>query len=353
MMSSTNQSAPAEAVDPGQAAMLARIKTAREAVLNELQKRVVGQRAPMEQLLTAMFANGHCLIQGPLASAKTVLVASIARVMDLEFKRIQFTPDLMPADISGTEILEEDTAGHRVTKFVRGPVFTNVLMADEINRTPPKTQAALLEVMQERQVTLGGKTHALPKPFYVLATQVTMEQDGTYPLPEAQQDRFMFAIRMEELPEADEVAVVRQTTGAARAELRKVVSGADLIAFNAAIRTVILPPALGQYIVDLVAGSRPNSPGAPDFVNDYIVWGAGLRASQNISLGAKSLAAQDGRSAVGLDDIRRVIHPVLRHRIGLSFRAEVDHVSIDDIIRRLIDAVPAPVVPNDPSRRGT
>lgn len=352
-MSSTNHVAPAEAAEPGQAALLARIKTARKAVLDELQKRVVGQRAPMEQLLTALFAGGHCLIQGPLASAKTALVSAVARVMDLDFKRIQFTPDLMPADISGTEILEEDTSGHRVTKFVRGPVFANVLMADEINRTPPKTQAALLEVMQERQVTLGGKTHALPEPFYVLATQVTMEQEGTYPLPEAQQDRFMFAIRMEDLPEADEVAVVRQTTGAVRAELNKVVSGADLIAFKAAIRTVALPPALGAYIVDLVAASRPNMPGVPDFVNDYVVWGAGLRASQNISLAAKSLAAQDGRPAVALDDIRRVIHPVLRHRIGLSFRAEVDHVSIDDIIRRLSEAVPPPATPDAPTRRGT
>ena len=340
-MSSTGQPAPAggEAL---QAATLERIKTARDAVLGELQKVVVGQRTPMEQLLTALFARGHCLIQGPLASAKTILVSSVARVMALEFKRIQFTPDLMPADISGTEILEEDTSGHRVMKFVKGPVFTNILMADEINRTPPKTQAALLEVMQERQVTLGGRTHALPDPFFVLATQVTLEQEGTYPLPEAQQDRFMLAIRMEDLPEDDEVAVVRRSTGAVRAELGKVISGQDLMAFNAAIRSVALPPALGQYIVDLVAASRPNGAGAPDFVRDYIVWGAGLRASQNIALAAKSLAAQHARGTVDLADIRGVIHPVLRHRIGLSFRAEVDRVTIDDIIRRLIETVPAP-----------
>jgi MoxR-like ATPase len=322
--------------------MLPRIQAARGAVLAELQKVIVGQRAPMEQLLTAMFARGHCLIQGPLASAKTVLVASIARVMDLEFKRIQFTPDLMPADISGTEILEEDGSGHRVTKFVRGPVFTNVLMADEINRTPPKTQAALLEVMQERQVTLGGKTHPLPSPFFVLATQVTIEQEGTYPLPEAQQDRFMFSVRMEDLPEADEIAVVRRTSGAAHAVLQKVLSGADLLAFHAAVRQVALPEKLGEYIVALVGASRPGDASAPDFVKDYIVWGAGLRASQNIALGAKSLAAQEGRSTVAANDIQRVIHPVLRHRIGLSFRAEVDHVSVDDIIQRLIKAVPAP-----------
>jgi MoxR-like ATPase len=341
-MSSANPSASATGAEAGLPATLARIKAAREALLGELQKAVIGQRTPMEQLLTAMFARGHCLIQGPLASAKTILVASVARVMDLQFKRIQFTPDLMPADISGTEILEEDTSGHRVMKFVRGPVFANVLMADEINRTPPKTQAALLEVMQEHQVTLGGTTHPLPEPFFVLATQVTIEQEGTYPLPEAQQDRFMFSLRMEDLPEDEEVAVVRQSTGAARAELRKVIGGADLIAFNAAIRQVTLPPALGQYIADLVGASRPSDAAAPDFVKDYIVWGAGLRASQNIALGAKSLAAQEARDTVRIEDIRRVIYPVLRHRIGMSFRAEVDGVSIDDIIKRLIEAVPAP-----------
>ncbi len=328
--------------DSGLATMLPRIQAARAAVLAELQKVVVGQRVPMEQLITAMFARGHCLIQGPLASAKTILAASVSRVMDLEFKRIQFTPDLMPADISGTEILEEDNAGHRVTKFVRGPVFANVLMADEINRTPPKTQAALLEVMQERQVTLGGKTHPLPEPFFVLATQVTIEQEGTYPLPEAQQDRFMFSVRMEDLPEDDEVAVVRRTSGAVHATLQKVINGADLMAFHAAVRQVALPEKLGAYIVELVSASRPGDAAAPDFVKDYIVWGAGLRASQNIALGAKSLAAQEGRATVSANDIKRVIHPVLRHRIGLSFRAEVDHVSVDDIIRRLIEAVPAP-----------
>jgi MoxR-like ATPase len=327
------------------AAMLPSVRAAREAVLAELQKVIVGQRLPMEQLVTAMFARGHCLIQGPLASAKTLLAASVARVMDLDFKRIQFTPDLMPADISGTEILEQDDSGRRATRFVCGPVFTNVLMADEINRTPPKTQAALLEVMQERQVTLGGRTYALPSPFFVLATQVTIEQEGTYPLPEAQQDRFMFSIRMEELSEEDEIAVVRRTSSAARATPRKVLGGSDLPAFQAAVRQVALPAELGAYIVDLVGASRPGDAAAPDFIRDYVVWGAGLRAGQNIALGAKSLAAQNGRATVAPEDIRRVIHPVLRHRLGLSFRAEVDRVTADDIIRRLIGAVPAPAVP--------
>jgi MoxR-like ATPase len=323
-------------------AALDRIQKAREAVLAELRKVIVGQQAPMEQLLTAMFARGHCLIQGPLASAKTILVASVARVMDLEFKRIQFTPDLMPADISGTEILEQDDSGHRVAKFVRGPVFTNVLMADEINRTPPKTQAALLEVMQERQVTLGGHTHPLPEPFFVLATQITMEQEGAYPLPEAQQDRFMFSIRMEELAESDELAVVRRTTSAEQAELHKVVGAADLMAFSGTIRSITLPPALGQYIVDLVAATRPADPSAPAFVREYVVWGAGLRASQNIALAAKSRAAQNGHRTVDIEDVRAVVHPVMRHRIGLSFRAEVDRITIDEIIRRVLAHVPAP-----------
>ncbi|MBN2711477.1 MAG: MoxR family ATPase [Planctomycetes bacterium] len=321
---------------------LTRIQQARDAVIAELKKGIVGQEVPMRHLITAMFAGGHCMIQGPLASAKTVLVASLAKVMELDFKRIQFTPDLMPADISGTEILEEDDTGHRVSKFVRGPVFTNVLMADEINRTPPKTQAALLEVMQEKQVTLGGQTHPLPKPFFVLATQVSMEQEGTYPLPEAQQDRFMFSIRMDYLAEEEEMEVVKRSTGAEQSELSMVIKGEDLIDFSKTVRAVKLPPELGAYIVDIVANSRPTEEGAKDFVKEYVVWGAGLRASQNISLAAKSSAAQDGRDTVTMEDIANVIHPVLRHRIGLSFRAEVDRVSVDDLIERLLKETPLP-----------
>jgi MoxR-like ATPase len=263
--------------------------------------------------------------------------------VNLSFKRIQFTPDLMPSDISGTEILEEDeTTGHRFTKFVQGPVFSNIVMADEINRTPPKTQAALLEVMQEKQVTLGGTTHPLPQPFYVLATQISMEQEGTYPLPEAQQDRFMLSVVMDYLPENDEVAVVRYSTGSARTALQKVIDGPDLLVFAKAVRDVALPAALGQYIVDVVASSRPTASGCPDFVKSYVAWGAGLRASQNIALAAKSFAAQAGRPVVAIDDIRRSIVPVMRHRIGLSFRAEVDRVSVENIIERLVQAKPAP-----------
>src|ERR1700743_1469945 len=252
-------------------AQLARIKEAKQAILNELRKLVIGQEEPLNQILIGMFAGGHLMLQGPPGTAKTLAIVSIARVMNLDFKRIQFTPDLMPSDISGTEILEEDqTTGHRVTKFVQGPVFCNLIMADEINRTPPKTQAALLEVMQERQVTIGGTTHALPKPFYVMATQISMEQEGTYPLPEAQQDRFMLSIMMNYLPDEQEIEVVRRSTGSVRPELHCVITGEELLAFTQTVRRVKLPPQIGQFIVDLTAATRPTVEGAPDFVKDYV-----------------------------------------------------------------------------------
>jgi len=324
-------------------AVLDRVKSARLAILKELRKLIVGQDEAIDQVLVAMFAGGHGMIQGPPGTAKTILIASVAKVMDLSFKRIQFTPDLMPSDISGTEILEEDrTTGHRFTKFVKGPVFSNIVMADEINRTPPKTQAALLEVMQEHQVTIGGKTYPLPSPFYVLATQISMEQEGTYPLPEAQQDRFMLSIQMGYLGQDQEVCVVRQSTGAGKVQLQKVIGGEDLLAFTQAVRDVVLPPRLGRYIVDLVAASRPVGDAVPAFIREYVAWGAGLRASQNIALSAKSAAAQDGRGEAVLEDVRKAIVPVLRHRIGLSFRAEVDRVSVEKIIEKLVAAVPEP-----------
>ncbi len=322
---------------------LARIKYAREAILNELRKLVVGQEEPLNQILIGMFAGGHLMIQGPPGTAKTLAIVSVAKVMNLDFKRIQFTPDLMPSDISGTEILEEDqTTGHRVTKFVQGPVFCNLIMADEINRTPPKTQAALLEVMQERQVTIGGYTHALPKPFYVMATQISMEQEGTYPLPEAQQDRFMLSIMMNYLPDDQEVEVVRNSTSAAKVVLERVIEGSELLEFVSAVRQVTLPPQIGQFIVDLTFATRPTVAGCPDFVKEYVAWGAGLRASQNIALASKSAAALAGRDTVTIADVRSVIVPVLRHRIGLSFRAEVDRVSIEDLIQRIISITPEP-----------
>ena len=343
MSDSPKTAAPGHTKGPDPA-MLEAIKASREAIVGELRKTIVGEDEPIDQVLIAMFAGGHAMIQGPSGTAKTVLIASLAEVMDLEFKRIQFTPDLMPSDISGTEILEEDkTTGRRFAKFVKGPVFSNIVMADEINRTPPKTQAALLEVMQEKQVTLGGQTYPLPQPHYVLATQITQEQEGTYPLPEAQQDRFMLSIAMTYLPEDDEVTVVRQSTGAGKVRLEKVMDGRGLIAMTQAVRDVALPLTLGRYIVNLVTASRPTVEGAPDFIKEYVSWGAGTRASQNIALAAKSAAALDGRSVLGADDVRKAIVPVLRHRIGLSFRAEVDRVDVDEIIRRLVETVPEPV----------
>jgi MoxR-like ATPase len=249
----------------------------------------------------------------------------------------------MPSDISGTEILEADqVTGHRVTKFVKGPVFCNLLMADEINRTPPKTQAALLEVMQEKQVTIGGTTHALPKPFYVMATQISMEQEGTYPLPEAQQDRFMLSVLMDYLPDEQEAIVVRQSTSSHRVVLGKIIDGAELAGFVGAVRGVTLPPHLGEFIVNLTSATRPGVAGCPDFVKEYVSWGAGLRASQNLALASKSAAALEGRSVVEFEDVRHVIKPVLRHRIGLSFRAEVDRVTIEDLIQRIVATVPKP-----------
>jgi len=324
-------------------AMLERLRAAREALVREIRKVVVAEDEALDQALVAMFAGGHCLIQGPPGTAKTLLVTSLARAMNLSFKRIQFTPDLMPSDITGTEILEEDRAsGRRVAKFAKGPVFSNVVMADEINRTPPKTQAALLEVMQERQVTVGGRTYPLPRPFFVLATQSSLEREGTYPLPEAQQDRFMLAITMKYLSEDDEVAVVRGSTGPAGAAINPVLGAEELLEFARVVRGVRLPESLGRYVVDLVAASRPRSEGADKFVKEYVAWGAGLRASQNIVLGAKSCAAQEGRAEATLADVRRVTLPVLRHRIGLSFRADVDRVGVEDVVKRLLEIVPEP-----------
>ena len=325
------------------AATLQRLQTAREAIVREIKKLIVGQDEAIGQVLGGLFAGGHCMLLGPPGTAKTILIATLARVLDLDFKRIQFAPDLMPSDITGSEILEEDqTTGRRFVKFVKGPVFTNLLMADEINRTPPKTQAALLEVMQEKQVTVSGQTNALPAPFYVLATQNSMEQEGTYNLPEAQQDRFMLSIMMTYLPDDEEVAVVRQSTGATKVQLNRVLGAAELLEFVQAVRCVVLPPALGKYIVELVSTSRPTADGAPDFVKEYISWGAGTRASQNIALAAKSLAAQTGRATVALGDIRKMLLPVLRHRVGLSFRAEVDRVSVESIVDRIVKLVPVP-----------
>ena len=328
---------------PGAGAEALRAQT--NEIVAQLKQVIVGQDEAMRQVLTAFFAGGHCMITGVPGVAKTLLVASLAKIMKLSFKRIQFTPDLMPSDITGTEILEEDTTtGRRELKFVRGPVFANIVMADEINRTPPKTQAALLETMQEKQVTIGGTTYPLEQPSFVLATQIPFEQEGTYPLPEAQQDRFMFTVLMDYLGERDEVSVIKTSTSTAEVELTPTMAKEDLLAYQDLILSVEVPRELIEHIVDLVSASRPESANAPEFVKEYVEWGAGVRASQYIVLGAKAGAAMSGRMAVEPDDIQGVVAPVMRHRIGLSFRADVDKVTVEDLIARLVDGFPAPAL---------
>ena len=313
-----------------------RLKEAHAEIRKEMSRTIVGQDKVIDELLISMFARGHCLLVGVPGLAKTLMIHSLADALSLSFNRIQFTPDLMPSDITGTEVIQEDPETHdRRFKFLRGPVFANVILADEINRTPPKTQAALLESMQEKQVTIGGKTHPLDRPFFVLATQIPTEQEGTYPLPEAQQDRFMFNVTMSYLSEPEEVEAVRNSSSGRSPTLKKIVGGADLLEYQKVIRDIPVPKALSHYIVDLVSATRPGD-GAPDFINEYVAWGAGLRASQYIALGAKSRAGLDGRSEVAARDVQAVIAPVMRHRIGLNFRAEVDKVSVDDVIARLV-----------------
>ena len=320
-----------------------RLKEGKRKVLQELRKVIIGQDTVVGELLMAFFGGGHLLITGVPGLAKTLMIQTMGEILHLSFRRIQFTPDLMPSDITGAEILEEDRiAGVRRMKFVEGPLFANIVLADEINRTPPKTQAALLEAMQEKQVTMGGRTYTLEEPFFVLATQIPFEQEGTYPLPEAQQDRFMFSVLMDYLDEDDEVAVIKTSTGHAQAELTPLLKSEDLLAYQDLILKVTVPPALVDYIVELVASSRPTNPGAADFVKEYIAWGAGLRASQYIALGAKSRAAVSARMTATPEDVRAVLAPVMRHRIGLSFRADVDRVTVEDIIRRLVQNMPVP-----------
>ncbi len=304
----------------------------------ELSKVIVGQHQVIEELLLALFAGGHCLITGAPGLAKTLLVKSIAQIFHLKFQRIQFTPDLMPADITGTEILQETEQGRKMT-YVRGPVFANMILADEINRTPPKTQAALLEAMQEHQVTAAGVRHVLDEPFFVLATQNPIEMEGTYPLPEAQLDRFMFNVVMNYLPEEDEVAVVTQTTGREPEQIAPLFTGEDVLRFHAIVRKVPVAEDLVRYAVRIAAASRPRQPTAPDFINEWVSWGAGLRAAQFLILGAKARALLYRRAHVTLNDIQTLALPVLRHRILINYRAEAEGLTVDGIVDRLLKHV--------------
>jgi MoxR-like ATPase len=322
-------------------AVAERVAQGRERILGEIRKVIVGQDAVIEQVLMALFTGGHCLITGVPGLAKTLLIRTLAEILDLSFKRIQFTPDLMPADITGTEVLDED-AGHRSLRFVKGPVFAQILLADEINRTPPKTQAALLEAMQEYHVTAAGREYPLERPFFVLATQNPIELEGTYPLPEAQLDRFMFNVVVSYLTEDDEVRVVTQTTGVDRPAPARVLSGPEILEYQHLVRQVVVAEEVARYAVRLVDSSRPGRQQDLAFVRDWVKWGAGLRASQSLILASKARALMEGRYHVSVADIRALAHPILRHRIIPNFYAESEKITSDILIDRLIEAVPPP-----------
>jgi len=322
--------------------LVERLTAGRAQVEAELAKTIVGQKEVIEQILIALFSGGHCLITGAPGLAKTLLVKSIARIFHLKFQRIQFTPDLMPADITGTEILQDTGEGRKMV-FLQGPVFANIILADEINRTPPKTQAALLEAMQEHQVTAAGVRHALAEPFFVLATQNPIEMEGTYPLPEAQLDRFMFNVVMDYLPEDEEVAVVQQTTSQAPASIASLFGGEDVLGFHELVRKVPIAEEIVRYAVKLAAASRPHQAGAPDYIKQWASWGAGTRAGQFLVLGAKARALLKGRAHVTLQDVQTLAFPVLRHRILLNYRAEAEGVTPEHVIQRLIDTIKPPV----------
>ncbi len=317
----------------------------RHLMQEELQKIIVGQTDVIEQMFAAVFTRGHCLLVGVPGLAKTLMVSTLARILDIQFKRIQFTPDLMPSDITGTNVLEEDERGRRDFRFVEGPVFTNILLADEINRTPPKTQAALLQAMQEREVTVGQQTYPLPDPFFVIATQNPIEQEGTYPLPEAQLDRFMFNIKVD-YPSADEEErILASTTRGERPEVRKVLSGKAILNLQSLVGKVAVSEYVVQYVSRLVRSTRPKDPTAPKFVQELVDWGAGPRAGQFLIQGGKALAAMDARFSVAIEDVQKIAIPVLRHRISTNFQAQAEGMSNEDIIHRLIRETPPPVIP--------
>ncbi len=317
------------------------ITAGREKIEQELGRVIIGQKDAVEEILITLFAGGNCLITGVPGLAKTLMVRAIAGIFDLDFHRIQFTPDLMPADITGTEILIDGENG-RELQFVKGPVFTNVLLADEINRTPPKTQAALLEAMQEKQVSVGGTSRDLPKPFFVLATQNPIEMEGTYPLPEAQLDRFLLNVFIDYLPEEDEVKVVSETTSRVDAQTGPVFKAEDVLRIQSVVRKVPVADSVVRYAVRLAASSRPGQANTPDFVNEWINWGAGLRAGQALIIGAKARALLQGRSHVTPDDVKALAVPVLRHRILPNFKAEAEGVDADQVIAKLVETVPVP-----------
>ncbi|MFK7779468.1 MAG: MoxR family ATPase [Gimesia sp.] len=316
-----------------------------DVMVDELHKVIIGQDDVIEQIMAAIFTGGHCLLVGVPGLAKTLLVSTIARILDCEFKRIQFTPDLMPSDITGTNVLEEEDSGRRTFRFVKGPVFTNILLADEINRTPPKTQAALLQSMQEHQVTIGQTTYDLPDPFFVIATQNPIEQEGTYPLPEAQLDRFMFNIKVEYPNLEEEEKILTLTSVSEKPEIRKVLSAKSIVYLQRQINMIEVGPMTINYVTRLVRATRPSDGSAPPFIKQMVDWGAGPRAGQFLIAGGKAIAAMAGRASVSLNDIRRVAIPVLRHRISTNFQAQAEGLVTEDLITRLIEEIPEPNIP--------
>ncbi len=323
--------------DDDDVAAVAQLHEAYQQITRELSKVIVGQQQVIEELMIAMFSRGHCLLVGVPGLAKTLMIRCVAQAVALQFSRIQFTPDLMPADITGTEVIQEDKAtGQREFRFLSGPVFANIVLADEINRTPPKTQAALLEAMQEQQVTVGGRKHLLPDPFFVLATQNPIEQEGTYPLPEAQLDRFMFHVRVDYPTESDELEIVKRTTTDLDPKITPTLNAQEIVRLTQIIRRVPIADHVAQFALRLARRTRPAQPGTPNYVDNYVVWGAGPRASQYLVLGGKAHAVLHGRQFVSHDDIRAVAAPVLRHRIKTNFTADAEGITADEIVRRLL-----------------
>jgi MoxR-like ATPase len=328
---------------PAEAQAVRELAAAYERMTEQIGKVIVGQKSVVEQLLMALFSRGHCLLVGVPGLAKTLLVSTVSRILHLSFKRIQFTPDLMPADITGTDILQDDPeTGRRKFVFLQGPLFANMILADEINRTPPKTQAALLEAMQEHHVTAGGQTYGLPEPFFVLATQNPIEQEGTYPLPEAQLDRFMFNIVVGYPNRAEELQIMKATTTNLKPELQAILDGKQILRMQEVVRQVVVADHVFAYAADLVRATRPREPDAPKFIRKLVSWGAGPRASQYLILGGKARAILHGRLHVTTEDVREVAYPVLRHRIVTTFTADAEGITTDMIIRDLIDAIALP-----------
>ncbi len=311
----------------------------------ELQKVIIGQDEVIEQIFAAIFTRGHCLLEGVPGLAKTLMVSTLSQILDLNFKRIQFTPDLMPSDITGTNVLDEDEHGRRSFRFVEGPVFTNILLADEINRTPPKTQASLLQAMQEREVSIGQTTYSLPEPFFVIATQNPIEQEGTYPLPEAQLDRFMFNIKVDYPSKDEEEKILTATTRNDKPEVSKVLSARAILNLQKLVGSVAVSEYIIKYVASLVRATRPKDESAPEFVQEMVDWGAGPRAGQFLIHGGKALAAMDGRFTVAIEDVQKVAIPVLRHRVSTNFQAQAEGMTTEDIINRLLEVIPVPEIP--------